>query len=570
MLGLTPQGPSPHAHAPEPRRAPWIAAAAALATMVAAHAQDAKPPAQQDRTPAQPAPTSPPATKPPSPADPKSPGDATKPESTESKSEPSSAESPRDRARADAEAALHRSLIPQPIEPAAFAAFLASIDPGLTANDAVTDAFATYTAAMKALAADPGRRMLQLAPAAYLFDGAKEAFAPRATPELVALLSLRDDAARDAEKAERTLLLAVEAATPGESRRRFVLERLRLEMGRMPTAALLPSTTLSVVDTVAKLKLSPEAMLATVTELETYAKRMTQAARERRLLLRENDALRASVETAAGTLWRYGDAENAAETARALAEIEDGEFAQELAIREIQFDAIARLRARLGTADARRVVESFQRALHPDLFEDERVLARISEELLALPSLDADRTQATVDVLELSYQRLEPLGRAACEAADLVLPRVLAESRDDGARDGSGAFLDEIRGRIALLDVQRKRRIALKESMQRLRAILGDDSPALAARFDDLAAAMQAMERADNFERRSLAAREAEIGALIGAGIPAGLVNESQGSSGAPGAAPAASEPAAPERTPGTPPTQNRNARGSRRPFNSP
>jgi hypothetical protein len=300
---------------------------------------------------------------------------------------------------------------------------------------------------------------------------------------------------------------------------------------------------------------------------------MTQAARERRLLLRENDALRASVETAAGTLWRYGDAENAAETARALAEIEDGEFAQELAIREIQFDAIARLRARLGTADARRVVESFQRALHPDLFEDERVLARISEELLALPSLDADRTQATVDVLELSYQRLEPLGRAACEAADLVLPRVLAELREDGARDGSAAFLDEIRGRIALLDVQRKRRIALKESMQRLRAILGDDSPALAARFDDLAAAMQAMERADTFERRSLAAREAEIGALIGAGRPAGLATDSQttdAAGGSTGVPPAASEPAAPERTPGTPPTQNRNARGSRRPFNSP
>ena len=297
--------------------------------------------------------------------------------SRDAKPETPAGESARDRARADAAAALERSLIPQPIEPAAFAAFLASIDPALTANSGVTDAFAAYTAAIKALAADPGRRLLQLAPAAYLFDGTKEEFAPRATPELVTLLSLRDDAARDAEKAERALLVAVEAATPGESRRRFALERLRLEMGRMPTAALLPSTTLSIPDIVAKLKLAPEAMLAVLPELETYAKRMTQAARERRLLLRENDALRASVETAAGTLWRYGDAENAAETARALAEIEDGEFAQELAIREIQFDAIARIRARLGAADARRVVESFQRTLHPDLFEDERVLARI-------------------------------------------------------------------------------------------------------------------------------------------------------------------------------------------------
>ena len=502
------------------------------------------------------------------------PSETTKPAQSDAPAAASS-ESPRDRVRADAEAALHRSLVPQAMEPAAFSAFLASIDPALTSSEGLVDAFATYTAAMKALAADPGRRMLQLAPAAYLFDGAKEAFAPRATPELVTLLSLRDDAVRDAEKAEKALLVAVEAATPGESRRRFVLERLRLEMGRMPTAALLPSTTLSVADIVAKLKFGPDAMLSIGPTLDSYAARMTDAARARRGLLRDNDALRASVETTAGTLWRYGDRENAAETARALAEIDDGEFAQELEIREIQFDAVARLRARLGALDARRLVESFQRSLHPDLFEDERVLGRIAEELLALPSLDADRTQVAIDVLELSYQRLEPLGRAACEAADLVLPRVLAGLRDDGALDSSGAYLDEIRGRIALLDVQRRRRVALKESMQRLRAVLGDGSAELAARFEDLASSMQASERADIFERRALATRDAEIVALLGEGLPVGLAQDTPAPESETDAAGAPSATGRADDAPGQRPTtqdsqRNRSTRGTRRGLGSP
>jgi hypothetical protein len=84
---------------------------------------------------------------------------------------------------------------------------------------------------------------------------------------------------------------------------------------------------------------------------------------------------------------------------------------------------------------------------------------------------------------------------------------------------------------------------------------------------------MQAMERADTFERRALAAREAEIGALIDAGKPAGLAGDAAAPGDAGGAAgtdPAATTPAAPKQTPSAPPTQNRSARGSRRPFGSP
>lgn len=563
---------------------PWLRIAACAAALLAGDATraqgsappdpDAAPPANASPA-AKPAdstsapPTTAPTTPPPpatDPADAKSgSGEATAPKAPSSV--PPAVESARDRARAEAEATLRRELLPQPIEPASFSALLTAIDPSLTANAGLVESFAAYTAALKAVGDDPGRRIMQLAPAGFLFDGTKESFVPRATPELLTLLSLRETAVREAEKAERALFVAVEAATPGESRRRFAIERLRLEMGRMPTAALLPSTTLSIADLVAKLRLSPEAMLAIGAPLDAYVARMTLAARERRQLLRDNAAARATIETDAGTLWRYGDEARVDEIAGSLDLLEDDEFAQELSIRDLQFESLARMRARLGAQDARRLVESFQRALHPDLFEDERVLARIAEDLLALPSLDAERTRTALDVLELSYQRLEPLGRTACEAADLILPRVLAETRDDGEPDPSGAFLDEIRGRVALIDVQRKRRIALKESLQRLRALLGDDSAVLAARFDDLSAAMAAMERADLFERRSLLAREAEIVAVATAADDAGDNAAGDAAGTAPKATPASNPPAQPQPPA---PDSSRSGRGSRRPFRNP
>ena len=127
-----------------------------------------------------------------------------------------------------------------------------------------------------------------------------------------------------------------------------------------------------------------------------------------------------------------------------LAALDDQAFATELAIRDIHFDALVRIRARLQPRDGRRLVELWQRAVHPELFEDERMLARMVEDTLAHPSFTADQDAALLDALETSYQRLEPLSRAACEAADLVLPRL--------AGGGMSAMAAEIDARIAVAD----------------------------------------------------------------------------------------------------------------------
>jgi signal transduction histidine kinase len=126
-------------------------------------------------------------------------------------------------------------------------------------------------------------------------------------------------------------------------------------------------------------------------------------------------------------------------------------------------------------------------------------ISRIVEDTLAHPSFSADHDTALLDALETSYQRLEPLSRAACEAADLVLPRLPNRSQ--------ASMAAEIDARIATLDAQEKRRAVVKDALQRVRAMLGDADPALSARVDDAIFSADSLARADAFERRALSAR---------------------------------------------------------------
>ena len=71
------------------------------------------------------------------------------------------------------------------------------------------------------------------------------------------------------------------------------------------------------------------------------------------------------------------------EVLRELDELDARDFASEIAIRRLHFDALARIRARLQPREGRRVVELWQRTVHPELFDDERLLARMVEETLA-------------------------------------------------------------------------------------------------------------------------------------------------------------------------------------------
>jgi hypothetical protein len=410
-----------------------------------------------------------------------------------------SAAARRERTRIDAEETLRKALLPQPMPQARFVALLGATDAALAADATLLEAHANYLASVEKLNENSIRQLLRLLPAAYSWDAGTEAFVPRSTPELIALLGLRDKAVRNAVTAERRLLQAVENAVPADKRHRYDRALLAWRHELLPRAALLPSTRVTIVELAALARLGPDSVAAIEQILGEYAGALATALAERAQLLRDHDSARAIIETAAGTLWRYAPDEIAAATAAELDELDARDFASEIAIRTLHFDALARIRARIQPRDGRRLVELWQRTVHPELFDDERLLSRIVEDTLAHPSFSADHDTALLDALETSYQRLEPLSRAACEAADLVLPRLPNRSQ--------ASMAAEIDARIATLDAQEKRRAVVKDALQRVRAMLGDADPALSARVDDAIFSADSLARADAFERRALSAR---------------------------------------------------------------
>ncbi|MEY5031711.1 MAG: hypothetical protein RL354_742 [Planctomycetota bacterium] len=475
-----------------------------------------------------------------------------------------------ERSRQAAEEALRKSVLPQPMGRERFSALLNAIHPALASDAALLDAHASYLGVVEQQRETTSRQILRLLPAAYRFDAARQAFTPRATPELVALLSLREKSQRAIAAAERALLDGTSSATPPDRRAQFANAILAWRLEQLPAEQLLASTRLTLLEILQQLRLTAETRESLAATLTDYATALARAVDTRSTLLPELERQRALIETTAGALWLYAPDETSGPTDAQLAALDDQAFATELAIRDIHFDALVRLRARLQPRDGRRLVELWQRAVHPELFEDERMLARMVEDTLAHPSFTADQDAALLDALETSYQRLEPLSRAACEAADLVLPRL--------AGGGMSAMAAEIDARIAVADAQTRRRAFVKEAMQRVRGMLGDADPAMTARIDDAIYTIDSLGRADQFEARTLAVRRDAL-ADEPAARPAGKTAPGNAATGTPGPAPngadaptpdrpnAADDASASPREPqaDTPPRSGRGSRGGRR-----
>ncbi|MFM2163783.1 MAG: hypothetical protein RL325_220 [Planctomycetota bacterium] len=411
----------------------------------------------------------------------------------------------RERLRASAEDALRQSVVPKPLSRERFVSLLTASDPSLLASTALLEAHSTYQSAIDRQNDAASRQILRLLPAAYTFDAARESFDPRPTPELVALLALRDKSIRNIRAAERRLLDAIDSEVPATARAAYARALLAWRIEEMPRDALLPSTRASLLEVLPKVRVDAATLAAIEPFVTDYARALATAVQDRTRVLADADTARAITETSAGTLWRYAPEAIAREVERSLAELDDREFATEIAIRTIHFDAVSRLRSRMQPRDGRLFVELWQRTLHPSLFEDERLLSRMVEEALAHPGFSPDQSTALLDALESIYQRLEPLSRKACESADLVLPRLVERT--------PASMTAEIDARLDLIEVQQKRRAIVKEALIRIRGMLGDADPAQSARVDDAIASIDSLGRADAFDQKSLIARRAALGA---------------------------------------------------------
>jgi hypothetical protein len=311
----------------------------------------------------------------------------------------------------------------------------------------------------------------------------------------VQTLVLRDAALARLAAAERTLLAAIERAADPARRLAFVRERVDWFAERLSRDGLLPSTKLTLLELVARLELSEEVAATIEQPLVAHAEQLGALLAKRADALSAGDLARARIETEAGSLWRYGLADAVRATEARLAEVDDTEFANELAIRDLHFESLRRLRGRLPARDGRRLVEEWQRSVHPELFDDERLLAELIESMLGLAASAPGTDEAILEAVDLAFRRVEPLARDASAAADLVLPRLVDRS--------DLAVLEELAARIRLLEIQAKRRAAVRDAVSRVRAVVTTGDDAVAARFTQLLETIGALERADQFDRRS-------------------------------------------------------------------
>ncbi|MBI1303785.1 MAG: hypothetical protein GC172_08355 [Phycisphaera sp.] len=457
-----------------------------------------------------------------------------RPQTQTPRAEPSAAAQPRkdaprderERARAEAQQKLDLAALPQPMSEARFTAFLKAVDPALAANAELAASYAAYRESADAAIKAASGRIRDRLPAAYRFDGAREIFVPRHNPELVQTLVLREAALARLAAAERTLLVAVERAADPARRLAFVGERVDWLAERLPRDGLLPSTKLTLFELVARLELSSEVAATIEPVLVAHAEQLGTLLAKRADILSAGDLARARIETEAGSLWRYGLEEPVRATEARLAEVDDAEFASELAIRDLHFESLRRLRGRLPAREGRRLVEEWQRSVHPELFDDERLLAELVESMLGLPASAPGTDEAILEAVDLAFRRVEPLARDASAAADLILPRLVDRS--------DLAVLEELAARIRLLEIQAKRRAAVRDAVARVRGVVATGDDAVAARFTQLLETIGALERADQFDRSSHESLAAQIAAAIAAAAERSI--DTGGASSAPSA----------------------------------
>ena len=404
--------------------------------------------------------------------------------------------------RAEAETALLESLLPKPMSRERFARLLSAIDPSLATNAMVTAAHDLYLDRVREASRSVETAVAGRVPAAFTFDPAEQSFEPRYTPELVELLSARARAADATSRAEAVLVRGVESETPADARRRIAgaLEAWRMES--LPRRGLLASTETAIGELVARIPLEATVEVGVGQVVAAHAARVAALLGERLELLRANESERARIESAAGPLWRLGaDPAARAATEAALAQLYDRDYANERAIRDERLDALRQLRLRMPAREGRRLVEAWQRAVHPELFDDERLLAELVEASIASNDLADDARVLLLDTVEQGYRRIEPLAEKCSLAADALEPRLLDRT--------TFGVVAEIGARMSLLDAQLRRRRVVRETFERIRLLLPVADAAsrneVRRRRDAFVVALDALDRADTFERDALA-----------------------------------------------------------------
>jgi hypothetical protein len=379
-----------------------------------------------------------------------------------------------------------------------------------------------YVEASKA-ARSRERGVLRVLPAAFRYDSVDAAFEPVYTPVHLAAVADVDSMHAAIARAEAEFAVHLDRLADGSKRglwRVLRVTRLQEVHGR---PVRLPGARVNLLELLPKAGLTQDEFELLGVHLDRYATELARAIVARDDEMRDIDRERRTTLVELGPEWRAGqDLESARSTERAIARFDALDAQTEFELRALNFETLERIRRALPPQTARRVVVSWQSQVHPELFEDERILRLSLEAFAALPTATPDEIGAAADLLLQTESVLWPLGQRAVDLADGIVVANQFPPTDAAA------------ARILLeADLQKlliKRRANVRDALRRLGQSMAapdttssdDPRTAFAARLEDALAAIDAQDQAGRFLVAELEARAEELRTIIAAGLQPG------------------------------------------------
>ena len=416
---------------------------------------------------------------------------------------------------------------------------------------------AEYEAAWKALREKDGRAMLVLLPASFSYDHRSQDMDPVHTPELLSFLRLREKHLAGVAEAEARLWRELEGLSDVERRGTFRAVRLERAKELHDRPARLPAAGVDLAELVAKSGLTADEIASLAVPIATYREELEKALRKRDGDLRELELRQTEELVNLGPEWRAGRTDSEALAVdRQLSTYAIATILADTELRELNRTTLESWRKTLLPTSARKLVEAYQRLVHPALFEDERSFRRLVEAAIALPLGGDDISLASLELLAGIEERLRPTGYAAVDMADGILAT-------EGLPPGDAAMA-RILLEMKLQQTLAKRRESIASAVNQLRMLIPPGQTEFLERVDDAARTIAAQDRAGEFLLGGLARRLGEVETLRALGEEPARP-QAAGDSGvqvepsAPEAPPAATPPTSPE-----PPKTNWSSRGGR------
>jgi hypothetical protein len=453
-----------------------------------------------------------------------------------------------EKVRNEKELQLRRRFVPEALTPAELDALSEQLGMNPDAKRAFVTVRDQYERLSKEARGEKARELLRILPAAYRYDPHETEFTPVFTPELLTALRQREEISRAIVAAETNFERDLGYLADPARRAAWRLVRTARHEVLHSHPTRLPGARINLLDLLPKCGLADTDFALLDSSLDRYAEDYVRALKGRDEQIRSIETRRAEALVALGPEWRAGRTIPEAQSVR----FDTAEVRSDIELRDLNAATLERIRKLLSPVQARRVLVAWQSAVHPELFEEDRLVRQVMEQFVGMPGIAPEDQSAAIDRFIQLEDLLWPLGQQAVELADSM---VVAERLSP---------TDAAQVRIALEEqihrIQIKRRKAVRDSLKLMEPTVPAEQIDFTRRLQDTLATLEGQDRASFFLMDQLAQRQRELATLLAMGETPAVAAEDAPTD--PNAAPATVPVGSPETAPPpeagpTPPSDN-------------